>query len=110
MTFICPYFPPQGRVIVKLAIRMSGHFMTRLQSSAHPIACNPEQVISLKRLHCIVTFCQTNLNTTLDRVLSLVIIFGMGLDGGPTRHGDHTSMVSKNICFLLAKLSYYKAA
>ena len=40
-------------------------------------------------------FCQTNFYTTLDRVLSLAIICGMGLDGGPTRHGDRTSKVNE---------------
>ena len=90
-----------------LTIRVSGHFVTPLQSSIYPIACNPGQVISVERLHCIITFSQTNFSTALDCVLRLAIICGMGLDGGPTRHGDHTSMVSKNICFLPGKFNYY---
>lgn len=71
---------------------VSGHFVTLIRSSSHLNMCIFDTFA--ESLHCINTFFQRNFNTTLDRVLSLVIICGMGLDGGATRHGDHTSMVS----------------
>ena len=42
----------------------------------------------------------------LNRALSLVIICGMGLDGGQIRNGDHTWMVSKNTCYVLGKSNH----